>query len=263
MKILSIIGTPTKDAGYTVRTVRELERSLGKIADVEMEYLYLEDVSLPRCQGHLTCIKFGEQQCPFGSSVASIQSSMEAADAVVFASPVHCFNVSTLMKNFIDLFVFQMHRPSFFGKKALVVATAAGAGQKSVLKYLRKIVASWGFEVVGQLGSHAGLFDEPKYQLKLIRAADSVAAKLVAAVAKGDTPNPGLVELISFRVWRSVVVRSRDESPFDWNYWQESGWLEQDYYFPVKANAFSNGLAAMVEKMIGRAIRKVSVNPVT
>ena len=34
---------------------------------------------------------------------------MEAADAVIFASPVHCFNVSTLMKNMIDLFVYQMH----------------------------------------------------------------------------------------------------------------------------------------------------------
>jgi hypothetical protein len=36
-------------------------------------------------------------------------------------------NVSALMKNFIDLFVIQMHRPSFFGKRALVVTTAAGA----------------------------------------------------------------------------------------------------------------------------------------
>ena len=32
------------------------------------------------------------------------------------------------MKQMIDLFVFQMHRPSFFGKQAIVVAAGAGAG---------------------------------------------------------------------------------------------------------------------------------------
>lgn len=150
---------------------------------------------------------------------------MKAADAVIFASPVNCFNVSTLMKKFIDLLVFQMHRPSFFGKKAVVVATTAGAGQKGVLKYLRKTVATWGFEVVGQLGTHAGLFDEPKYQGRLASAADKVAGQLVVRIDSGSIARPGLAELINFRVWRSVVSRSRHASPYDWNHWQASGWL--------------------------------------
>jgi len=263
VKILAIVGTPTKDSGYTMRTIKAIEASLQQKCSVQVDYLFLEEVNLSRCQGYLSCVKLGEEQCPFSAEISPLAEAMSAADAVVFASPVHCFNVSSLMKNFIDLFVFQMHRPSFFGKKALVVTTAAGAGQKGVLKYLRKTVGNWGFHVVGQLGTHAGLFEEEKYAVKLKRATDKIAGKLIEEVREAKIPAPGLAELINFRVWRSVVMRTENASPYDWAHWQASGWLKQDYYFPVRPNRFANGIAALVERMIDRAIRKVSVSPVT
>ena len=263
MKILAIIGTPTKQDGYTTKTVEVLQQSFLKQRDAEFSYIFLEDSNLSRCQGRLTCIKFGEHKCPFEHEVTPLIRAMENADVVIFASPVHCFNISTLMKNFIDLLVFQMHRPAFFGKKALVVATAAGAGQKGVLKYLRKTVANWGFDVVGQLGTHSGFFNEEKYFNKLIKAADKLTAKTIAAVDKGEIPKPGLAELMNFRVWRSTVAINEDTSPYDWNYWKNAGWLNQDYYFKTKANFISKGVAFLIEKLIARAIRNVSVGPST
>ncbi len=263
MKILAIIGTPTKEVGYTTQTVSALGRCLSDKYNAEVNYLYLEDIDLGRCQGHLSCVKFGENECPFSSDLASVTTAMEAADGVIFASPVHCFNVSTLMKNFIDLYVWQMHRPTFFGKKAIVVTSAAGAGHGSVLKYLRKTFAMWGFEVVGQLGSHAGLFDEARYQAKFSVSVDKLAGRFAAEIQRGERSLPGLAELINFRVWRSVIARSKDASPYDWKHWQESGWLDQDYYFPVRVNFLANGVAAMVEAMIGYVIRNVKVKPVT
>ena len=263
MHILAIIGTPTKEAGYTMRTVQALEQSLCEQSDARLEYVFLEDLQLPGCQGYLTCIKLGESHCPFSSDVASLTQKMAAADAVIFASPVHCFNISALMKTMIDLLVYQMHRPAFLGKKAVVVTTAAGAGQKGVLKYLQKTVASWGFDVVGKLGTHAGLFDEEKYQVKLRAAANQVAASLIEAIERSQKNKPGVAELVNFRVWRSVVRQSRDASPFDWGHWQQSGWLDQDYYYPVKVNPLANGIALMIEKIIEYSIRNVTVKPVT
>ncbi len=263
MKFLAVIGTPTRELGYTTRTVEALETSLRSRAAIDFEYLYLEDAGLSRCQGHLTCVKLGESRCPFNAEVKPLVDKMRAADAVVFASPVHCFNVSTLMKNMIDLLVYQMHRPAFFGKKAVVVATAAGAGQGSVLKYLRKTLAIWGFDVVGRLGTHAGVFDEPAYQRKLTVAADKLADKLIAAIQRNEIPRPGLADLINFRVWRSVIKRSKDASPYDWNHWREAGWLEQNYYYPARVNPIANMVAAAIEQMIDRAIRKVSVKPLS
>jgi len=264
MKILAIIGTPTREDGYTTKTVDALAAAIRtQRPATEIEYVFLENVNLGGCQGYLTCIKQGEQKCPFSADVAKLAQQMDAADAVVFASPVHCFNVSTLMKNMIDLFVYQMHRPTFFGKKAVVVTSAAGAGQGAVLKYLRKTAGIWGFHVVGKLGTHSGLFDDPRYRPKLDKAANSVAKRLLTAVDRNITPQPGIAELINFRVWRSVVTRTRDASPYDWNYWKESGWLEQDYYYPVNPGPLANGIAALVEKIIDRTIRNAGVKPAT
>jgi multimeric flavodoxin WrbA len=263
MKILAIVGTPTKEDGYTTKTVAELEKSFLAKGATAFDYVFLEDARLSGCQGKLTCIKFGEHKCPFEHELSPILKAMHAADVVIFASPVHCFNVSALMKNFIDLLVFQMHRPAFFGKQALVVATAAGAGQKGVLKYLRKTIANWGFDVVGQLGTHGGFFDEQKYQRKLLPVIDKLTDKTLAAFEKAELPQPGLAELINFRVWRSAVATNESNSPFDWEHWKNSGWLEQDYYFATRVNVISNTFAGLIEKFIARAIRNVSVGPVS
>lgn len=263
MKILAIIGTPTGRDGYTTKSVEALEAGFRRKGHANFDYLFLTENELSKCQGHLTCIKLGEQQCPYATELAPFTTAMEAADLVIFASPVHCFNVSTLMKNFIDLYVHQLHRPAFFGKKAIVVAAAAGAGQGAVLKYQQKTFANWGFHVVGRLGTHAGLFNDPRYQTKLEDAVDSVVDKAVEQVKRAELPQPGLVDLITFRVWRSVVKQTEDASPYDWDHWRGSGWLEQDYYYPARVNMLSNGLAALVERMIARSIRKVSVKPLT
>ena len=127
--ILAIIGTPTREQGYTTKTVQALAKAVDERGDARVEYLYLGDRQLAGCQGFLTCIKQGEASCPVSAGITPVLDAMRAADAVIFASPVHCFNVSTLMKNFCDLLVFQMHRPEFFGKPAVVVTSAAGAGQ--------------------------------------------------------------------------------------------------------------------------------------
>ncbi len=263
MKVLAIIGTPTREAGCTTRSVKILEQSLKAAAEVEFEYAYLGDLQLGGCQGHLSCIRHGEDVCPFSSDVGALTEQMNTADAVIFASPVHCFNVSTLLKNMIDLYVYQMHRPSFFGKKAIVVATAAGAGQRGVLKYMKKTFANWGFHVTGQLGTHAGFFDEASYQPKLKTAADKLAADLVSAVAKNELPKPGVAELINFGVWRAMVRRTEKDSPYDWAHWQRTGWINQDYYFKARINPFSLALARFIERMIERTIRKASANPLT
>jgi len=261
-RILAIIGSPTRDTGYTFRSVQALEQQLRAREDVDFDYIFLTDRPFSACQGKLTCIRDGESSCPYHNEILTMQRSLEQADAVIFGSPVHCFNVSSLLKQMIDLFVFQMHRPSFFGKQAIVVATGAGAGQKGVLNYLQKTFTTWGFEVTGRLGTHAGFFEEDKYRKKLVRHADALVTKLLQAMERDAPKPPGIAQLIEFRVWRSVVVRTGADSPYDWNHWRDRGWLEGSYYFDVAVNPIANALAGLVEKMIGHAINNVSVGPV-
>ncbi len=263
MKILAIIGTPTRDQGLTWRAVQALQQSLQSRSAAEVAYLYLEDAGLTSCQGYLTCIKHGEAQCPFSTAVSSVLARMEQADAVIFASPVHIFNVSALMKTLFDLLVFQMHRPSFFGKPAAVVTVGAGAGMGKVLRYMSSTVGNWGFEVAGKLGVHGGLLDDPRYAPKLTKAADKIAAALLRQIADGRPRRPGIADLINFRVWRAVVRRTAEASPYDWEHWQSSGWLQQNYYYATPVNPLSNLLAGLIERLINRAISKASVKPLT
>lgn len=261
MKVLAIVGSPTGTEGYTYRSVQALEQSLMRMTDVSFRYHFLGDSPLALCRGKLSCVRDGENTCPFRADIAPIERAMHEADVVVFASPVHCFNTSSLMKNLFDLFVYQMHRPDFFDRRAVVVTTAAGAGQKGVLNFLEKTVANWGFWVVGRLGTHAGLFDEPKYQARLSEAADRLAGDLVATTGR-SRPAPGVADLINFRVWRSVIKRTRNASPYDWAQWQDRGWLARSYYLPGRVNPISNLLAAVVERLIGASIENVWVKPV-
>jgi len=85
---------------------------------------------------------------------------------------------------------------------------------------------------------------------------------LDAAFRRDVIKRPGVADLISFGVWRSLVVRTGDQSPCDWNYWREQDWLERSYYVDVPVNPLANALAALIERLMARAIRNVSVGPV-
>jgi len=89
-----------------------------------------------------------------------------------------------------------------------------------------------------------------------------MARTLDAAFRRDVITRPGVADLISFRVWRSVVVRTGDQSPCDWHYWREQGWLERSCFVDVPVNPLANAPAELIERLIARAIRNVSVGPV-
>lgn len=90
---------------------------------------------------------------------------MMEADGVIFATPVYGFQVSWLMKLFIDRHGYIFHRPRFFQKKALLLATAGFAGTGDILRYLNLVARLWGCEVVARAGirSHATFAPLPPY----------------------------------------------------------------------------------------------------
>ena len=59
MKVLAILGSPRK-SGDTVSITRKIEDSLKKMAEVELEYLFLVDSRIESCTGCFNCFKNGE-----------------------------------------------------------------------------------------------------------------------------------------------------------------------------------------------------------
>lgn len=260
MKVLILSASPLAAQSVTFQLAERLVG--GVFPDAERRVVHLHDARLPACDGHLEVVTGGEGTTGYFPALKPVYDAMRWADMVVFASPVHNFTVSALLKNFIDLLVFESHRPSFMGKTALLVATAMGAGQEKVFGYLQEVVHSWGFRVVGRLGAAASMLGEAWYETKLQAAIDGLRRRVTAAIAEAR-PRVGLRDLTAFRVWRLVVDINRENSPIDYQYWSQHGWLTADYYFPCRTQPPARWLAALIAAAVRSSIIGRKLRPVT
>ena len=119
MKILVIIGSPRK--ANTYHTVQQIEQFHKTISRCEYEYLFLKDINLCQCKGCFTCISHGEEYCPLKDDRDWISQKIASSDGVILAGPNYASNVSGLMKNCIDRFAYNLHRPKYFNQKFMIV----------------------------------------------------------------------------------------------------------------------------------------------
>ncbi len=71
-----------------------------------------------------------------------------ASDGVVFASPNYSFQVSALMKVFLDRLGFAFHRPRFFGKTFTSIVAQGIYGGDKIVEYLDFVGNGLGFNTV-------------------------------------------------------------------------------------------------------------------
>ena len=156
MKVLVIIGSPRK--GNTYRATERIREIVQEKVPVEWENVMLKDVHLEACRGCYQCFEQGEEYCSLKDDASLLEQKMKEADGVIFATPVYGFQVSSLIKLFIDRHGYLFHRPSLFRQKPFLT-TAGMVGNNDVLKYLNLVARIWGFDVAAQVGirSHATL----------------------------------------------------------------------------------------------------------
>ena len=190
IKVLVIMGSARK--GNTYRAAERIREILEEEAPVDWEYVMLKDVGLEQCRGCYTCFEWGEEFCPIKDDSALLEAKMHAADGVIFATPVYGFQVSGLMKVFIDRHSYIFHRPRFFRQKALLLTTVGVMGGKDVLDYLNTVARVWGFEVAGRAAivSHAKMGPLPAYRLRRTKRKLQAAAKAFSP-RSGEEPAPG------------------------------------------------------------------------
>lgn len=254
-KILVIMGSPHK--GNTFRECETLRCLLNKEIPVEFEYLWLKDVNLLPCRGCLLCFSRGEESCPNHDDAPLIEQKMREADGVIFATPVYGMNVTGQMKIFIDRFCYIFHRPRFFEKRALLLATTGALGHVEVLKYLDTVARVWGFEIAGTIGlvtpiplpSHRA----EKNQTAIAKGAKQFAAALKCPVRK----NPDLRDIILFHGQRAVFSQIEELSPADYQYWKDMGWFEKGvkYFINIPVNPVYHGIGLFVEWITKRKVR--------
>jgi multimeric flavodoxin WrbA len=255
MKVTAFVGSGRKK--HTYKATERFLKKLQTLGDVEYEIVMLSDYNLQACKGCCLCMDMGEELCPLKDDRDKLIRKIHDSDGIVFASPNYSFQVSSLMKIFIDRLAFCLHRPRFFGKTYTSIVVQGTYGGADIVKYLDFVGKGLGFNTVkGCCISTLEPITE-KTQRKNDETIDRLAERFYSRSKKNQYPTPSLLWLAVFRIGRTSRRIMLDESCRDYTYLKEKGWFESDYYYPVKLNPFKKA-AGKVADMI--AVRMAKSN---
>jgi multimeric flavodoxin WrbA len=253
-RVLVVMGSPRK--GNTYRAAERLRALMEADGPVAFEYLWLRDAALEQCRGCAVCVGKGEEYCPIRDDVPAIVQKMREADGIILASPVFSWQVSGLMKVLIDRLSYTMHRPQLYGKKVLVLATGM-LSTRDVERYLTAVARFWGAEVVAKVGLITPPTVSARQLEKNERILATAAASFSRALRPGRRTSPPLRSVLYFRGGRALIDEQQDETPTDYRYWKERGWLDPaaNYYTDTPVNPVYTAIGRLAEFVMRRAIR--------
>ncbi|MBN2282211.1 MAG: NAD(P)H-dependent oxidoreductase [Candidatus Marinimicrobia bacterium] len=249
MKVTAFVGSARKK--HTYNTCEMLLEKLKSFGNIETEIVCLQNFNLQVCKGCIACLDRGEEYCPLTDDRDLLINKMKESDGVIFATPNYSFNVSALMKIFLDRLAYFGHRPAFFGKTFTSIVVQGIFGGEKIVKYLDFLGNAIGYNVVkGSLIKSLEPMTE-KNQKKNEIAIEKQAKKFYKQLIKKGFKNPSLLELFIFRMSRSSIKTMLNENYRDYEYFKKNGWFDSDFYYPIKIN--------ILEKMFGDIFDKISV----
>ena len=201
-KVIAVIGTQTRKLTY--HAVQEFEKNLKQKGEIEFEYVFLSDYRLEFCRGCKVCFDRGEEYCPIKDDRDVLLAKMEQSDGVIFATPNYAFQLSALMKNFLERIAFINHRPRFFGKTCTVIVTQGIGFGGDILKYLCSAGENLGFHIskgccINTLEPMTEV-QMKKLEQKVAKTSDRFYRKLTR-----PRPSPSFFRLMMFRVSRPLI----------------------------------------------------------
>lgn len=231
-KVTVFLGSPRKQATY--RALQEFEQSLNAMGAFDVEYVFLKEHSLENCLGCKLCFDKGEEHCPLKDDRDLLLNKIEHSDGVIFASPNYSYQVTALLKNFIERISFLFHRPRFFDKAFTVIVTQGIYGGAAIEKYLRQTGMNMGFHAAKGCCLTTLEPGTPRQQQAAARKLEKAAARFYKELMRPSPPAPSLLRLMMFRTGRTAIQLMLNEGWRDYRYYNEKGWFHSGYYHPVR-----------------------------
>jgi multimeric flavodoxin WrbA len=252
-KITAFVGSARKK--YTYNAVRQFLDNLQSFGDVESEIIVLSDQRLGTCRGCQVCFAKGEEFCPLKDDRDVLIEKMMASDGVVFASPNYSFQVSAMMKIFLDRLGFVFHRPRFFGKTFTSIVAQGIYGGGKIVKYLDFVGNGLGFNTVK--GSCVKALDPmtEREKQKRDRALAKQSTRFHERLLKPAYPVPMLIKLMAFRMGRTSMRLELDDTSRDYRYYKDKGWFESDYYYPTRLGPLKKVAGNLFDSIATRMTR--------
>jgi multimeric flavodoxin WrbA len=236
MKVTAFVGSARKK--HTYYATEKFLQKLQSLGDIEYEIVSLSDCDLKTCKGCIQCFNKGEEFCPLKDDRDKLIEKMNNSDGIIFSSPNYSFNVSGLMKVFLDRLGFIFHRPCFFGKACTSIVVQGFYGGNKIIDYFNFIGKGLGFNVVNGISLNSLEPMTEKEQKKTDRILEKQSKKFYSTLILKEYPNPTLFHLMIFRMARTRILLMLDDSKRDYTYYNQNGWFGSLYYYPVKLNQF-------------------------
>jgi multimeric flavodoxin WrbA len=217
MRIVAICGSPRGKKSQTKALAEQvLNSAKAKGADVEMVDLSKKRIEF--CRACEVCHQ--RPDCVINDDVKGILSMALAADGLVLASPVYLNQVTAQLKAVLDRSSHFVHCLRLTGKYVAGVTTYGGGGGSEVIAYLKDYALIVGAQFVGGVGAKV-----PPKKSDVSHAA-ALGETLVAAIQKG-TSYPDQIQRIEERkkYFGRLIIRRKDDWPYEYTYWSEKGWL--------------------------------------
>ena len=254
-KILMISGSPRKK-GDGAKVLNHLASVLTENSDIECESLFLTDYSLEACRGCLVCQKKAGDNCPVKDDLGIIKEKMAEADGLVFMSPVYIRMISAQMKMLFDRLSFYLHRPVHAGKPALILCTSSYAGIKESLNYMKIPVGNMGMRIVDSKGVLSSAYKlNSEYKNRVHDHLNKTGKKITDDLLSEGKPRPSVKELFIFNKWKHKAMYHKKYYPGDFQFWEEKGWFDKDFYYPVRINPV---LKLLIPFMVKKVMRRLS-----
>jgi multimeric flavodoxin WrbA len=145
IKMLGISGAHRKGARNTVYMLRTALEAARQMGGVDTELISLRDLRLE--EGHTCeeCLVAGLAGCGIQDDMQGLYHRLAAADAVIFASPVHELGISGRLKNFVDRCRWMQRDGILRGKvaSALTVAYLTMGGQETAIAEISDFIRAF------------------------------------------------------------------------------------------------------------------------
>jgi multimeric flavodoxin WrbA len=229
-KVIAFVGSARKR--HTYNAVLQFLKNLQKSGDVEYEIIMLGNHQIGTCRGCRLCFDKGEEFCQLKDDRDLLIEKIMTSDGVVFASPNYSFQVSAIMKIFLDRLGFVFHRPRFFGKTFTSIVIQGIYGGQKVVKYLDFVGYALGFNTVKGSCIHSLEPMTEKQEQKTHKIIAGHSERFYKRLMKSSYPIPALLDLFIFRMARTSI-KLMLEGNRDYMYYEEAGWFKSDFYYPV------------------------------
>jgi multimeric flavodoxin WrbA len=256
MKTVTAFVSSARKRGLTYIATRQFLDSLESFGDVQGEIVFLSEYSVGVCRGCKSCFLRGEERCPFKDDRDVLIEKMMASDGVVFASPNYSFQVSAIMKTFLDRLGFVFHRPRFHGKTFTGIVAQGIYGGDKVVKYFDFVGGGLGFNVVK--GSCVTALEPmvDRDRRKMYQAMVKQSRRFHTQLLRPTHPEPSIFQLMAFRISRTSMKLTLSDDYRDYTYYRDHGWFDSGYYYPAKLGPFKRTVGAIFDFVAARIFKQ-------